>query len=431
MKTKTTHFLPFLLALCVGAVACDAGDDALPAAETDPDAQVQTAPPAAAPVSLVEAHHERLLESQERLTMPGAKAAFEQMRTLVQDKYVDGPLSEDELWTAAMQGVMDRLVQLEGHRINKLMSPESVSELMIGTKGRMVGVGIMIEAVADVVVVREVIADGPAEKAGLKAGDRILGIDGQRLGAMGLAEVVGKIRGEEGTKVDLFVQRDTEEWTETIERGQVKVGSVQSATLPGGEGYLRITSFSEDTPAELDDHLGKLIEGGAQSVVLDLRGCPGGLLDTALEVGERFLPPGSKLVTVKHRDGTADVHETKTERPHADLPMVVLIGPHTVSGAEILADALREHGRATLLGEQTLGKHTVEAIHELSDGWALKLSVSRFESASGESAQGVGVTPDIHIASPEDFKPAPLRELDLDADPVLAAGVHLLARQPR
>lgn len=356
--------------------------------------------------------------------MPEAKLAFEELSTLIESKYVDGPLAEDELWTGAMEGVLARLVQLPGHRINTLLPPRAHEELLIGTQGSMVGVGIMIERVADVVVVRGVIPDGPAEQAGLQAGDRILGIDGQRTRGLELVDVVDAIRGAEGSTVKLFVQRDTEEWTEEITRSRVQVASVESTALTDQVGYVRITSLSKRTAAELDEQLAQLEKKGARGVVLDLRHCPGGLLESSLEVIERFVPPGRTMVTIEPRGREPDVRISEGEHPWQARPLAVLVGPKTASGAELIADALRTHDRGRLVGETTLGKHTIESIHELPGGWAVKLSVSRFASASGEREQGVGVRPDFQI--PMTAPLAPVRELAPGKDPVLAAAMELL-----
>lgn len=360
--------------------------------------------------------------------MTGARAAFDELTRLVDAEYVDGPLTEDELWTAAMEGVLARLVQLPGHEINVLMPPREHEELLIGTKGHLVGVGVSIEHVAHVVVVREVIPGGPAEQAGLRAGDRILGVGDERLEGLSMPEVVDRIRGPEGSTVDLFVQRDTEEWTETVTRGLVEVASVEGRMLGADAGYLRIGSFSEKTPAEVDAQLAALSEQGATRLVIDLRACPGGMLDASLQTISRFVPAGLPVLTVEPREGEPTVHRTEGEHPWQRRPVAVLIGPHTASGAEILADAIRTHGRGPLVGERTMGKHTIESIHELRGGWAVKLSVSRFATASGETRQGMGVEPDIHLPGPEDAEAKQVRldELDPTQDAALATALGLL-----
>jgi len=364
--------------------------------------------------------------AEPRAVVPGARAAFEQLTTLVDTKYIGGPLAEDELWTAAMEGVLARLEQLPGHEVNTLMPPREHQELRIGTSGHMVGVGIMIERVADVVVVREVLPSGPAERAGIRAGDRILAIDGARTKELELAAVVERIRGAEGSPVELFLQRDTEEWNETITRGLVEVPSVQASVLPDGMGYLRITAFSEQTTAELDAQLAALAEQGVGRLAIDLRHCPGGLLDPALAAIARFVPPGKTVLTIHAREGEPQVRITEGEHPSQAWPLAVLVGPGTASGAEILADALHEHDGSVLVGQPTLGKRTIEAIHELPEGWAVKLSVSRFATASGERPQGAGVVPDIRIPTDDDGKIVPIGQLDPTTDAALAAAIELL-----
>jgi carboxyl-terminal processing protease len=431
-----THKLtPTLLGLLL-LLACDDREGIEP---VDPEAAEAEAPPVASRTAAAPSRTRHPADpegeprehlAQARPVVPGAKAAFEQLVTLVDTKYVGGPLSEDALWTAAMEGVLARLEQLPGHEINTLLPPRAHQELLVGTSGHLVGVGIMIERVADVVVVREVIAGGPAERAGLQAGDRILAIDGERTKTLELAAVVDQIRGAEGSTVELFVQRDTEEWTETITRGLVEVPSVQASLVRDGVGYLRITSFSKQTTAELDEQLAALARQGATRLVLDLRHCPGGLLEPAVETLGRFVPPGKPVLTIHPREGEPDVRRSEGEHASQAWPLAVLIGHDTASGAEIVADALREHDRAVLVGEPTLGKHTIEAIHELPEGWAVKLSVSRFVTASGQTEQGVGVAPDIGIPTPPDAEPGgtmvPIDQLDPAGDAVLGAAIELL-----
>ncbi len=425
-----TSILSIALCLCASLAACDDRGDAPSSEERDglvEPAEEAVALAVASPASAAKLHRaDAHAGSKPGPVMPEAKQAFEELSALIEAEYVDGPLSEDELWTGAMEGVLARLVQLEGHQINALMSPREFEKLIVGTKGRLVGVGIMIERVADVVVIRGVLPDGPAERSGLEAGDRILGIDGERIKDLDLGVVVDKIRGADGSSVDLFVQRDTEEWTETVVRGQVKVPSVQSTRLTDALGYLRITSFSKTTTEEVDEQLQALAQQGADRLVLDLRACPGGLLEPSLDLIARFVPSGKPVLTLTKKDGESTVRSTEGEYPWQSRPLVVLIGPKTASGAEIVADAIHEHGRGRLLGEATLGKHTVESLHELSEGWAVKLSVSRFATASGQDVQGQGVVPDIQIAASSEFDLAPVDELQPDGDPVLSAAIALL-----
>ena len=429
-----TILLTFALGLGAGLVSpsCATGDsetlpepdDAEPRAAEGPTQRVH-APPSPATRN-VEKKHEKLVESL-RSPMPDAKEAFAEIAELIEADYVDGPLSEDALWTAAIDGVMSHLIQHGDHPINTLMSPEEVAELKIGTSGQLVGIGVMIERVADVVVIRGAIPGGPAEAAGLQAGDRILGVDDQRLKDMSLREVVDLIRGKEGSSVELFVQRDTEEWTASLIRGTIAVRNVETTMLSDDLGYLRIRGFAENTTAEFDDAMAALAEEGMQRMILDLRGCPGGMLESALDVSERLLPAGLRVVSMKSRDGEVEHLETESEDPWESLPLVVLTGPHTASGAEILAEALSHHERARVVGEPTFGKGTVERVHELSHGWAVKLSVSRFLGPDGAPNLGVGVRPDLLVPGDEATKKhVPVADLDPDADHQLSAAMELL-----
>lgn len=354
---------------------------------------------------------------------PDARHSFDKLVELLGEKYVDGSLSEDELWTGAMEGVIARLEQHPKAEINALLTPEELGRLLEGTHGAVVGVGIMIEVVADVLMVKAVIPGGPAEQAGLQAGDRILSVDGTRLKDVPLDESVGMIRGEEGSMVELFVQRDTEEWTVEVERGVVKVPGVDSLMLEDGVGLLHVSSFSKNTPAEVDEHLRGLQDEGMTRLVLDLRNNPGGLLETAIETADHFLPTGLRIVTIRGTEGE-EHRNAEQQDSWESVPMVVLVGPHSASGAEILAGALADNDRAILVGEPTFGKGTVEAVHELDNGWAFKLSTARFYSPDGHSPLDGGVMPDFVVAGLDD-KQAFEAEVLL-ADPQVRAALKLL-----
>ncbi len=418
MKTELLTIGFFLFAACDVLVGCDADkpeDTAeraaqLADAESEPDGELDELVAKAGPGL----HMAPTIEAR---VMPDAKAVFEQVQTLIQSKYVEGPLPEDMLWSGATEGMLSRLVQLPGHPVNTLLSPRELAELEAGTKGSIVGVGVAIELVADVVVVREVIPGSPAAGAKIEAGDRILGVDGARLRGMSLMDVVSRIRGEAGTEIKLFVQRDTEEWTETLERGAVQFESVKAEMLEGGVGLLRISSFSKQTAEEAKAHLESLTDKGMTSLVLDVRKCPGGLLDTAIDTTSLLLPAGKEVVVLEKRDAEDDVRVSEGTTPWQSLPTVALVGPHTASGAEIVVEALAAAERTVVIGEETLGKATVESIHELQNGWALKLSISRFHAPGSDRAVGEGIQPDIVV---------PFKEGDRDVQ--LDAAIQMLTR---
>ncbi len=427
---SSSRRLPLLFA---ALLACD-GPDADPAIDAaDPRAGKSpasarppaAAPPAAAPPAVPTTPDLPIMPVVP--VMPDARRAFARTLELIRSDYVDREIAEDVLYTGALEGMLARLIQLGGHPVNELLDPPALAELLQGSAGAIVGVGVEIAIQGGALVVVHPIPGGPAEQAGLLAGDRILGIDGARTRDVRLADLVDKIRGKPGTTVDLFVQRDTEEWHQPIVRASIALTNVESRLLEPELGYLRLRGFAETTLAQLDAAIAELQTAGMQALVLDLRDCPGGVFDVAIAVAGRFLADGATIVSLVDRDNIRTTRAAAGDGRWHDLRLAVLIGPDTASGAEILADALATHGRATLIGQPTLGKGTVEVVHELGNGWALKLSSHRFIGASGEPIQGRGVRPLLPVTRSELI---PVAELPGDDDAVAAARTWL-AGQPR
>ncbi len=351
--------------------------------------------------------------------MPDAERAFAQAVAIIGERYVD-PVADDALWTGALDGVMDGLIQLDGHPVNALLSPEELAELMSGTKGTIVGVGVTIELVAEVLVIRGVVPGGAAEAAGLQRGDRILGIDGERISGMDLGAIVQLIRGPAGSDVELFVQRDTEEWQQKLRRDVVAIRNVHSRMLEAGVAYIRLYGFAATTADEFEAALAELNAAGMKKLIIDLRHCPGGLLDAGIAVTSKFLEQGDLVVAIDDRIKGQKMLKATEDGRWRQLPLAVLIGPRTASSAEIFADALAVHAGATLIGAPTMGKGTVESIHELDNGWALRLSSGRFTSAGGLYRLDSRVPPELPIESDDPrLAKRPLDEIDDGSDPVL------------
>lgn len=390
------HRLIFALAL---TLACD--HDAHEPDDADAN-EAATPVVAGAPTNKPdEAHGAKHLADVE--TMPNARAVFAETIKMIEDKYVDSAVDLDAIYTGATIGALARLYQVGDHPVNTLMSPRELDELTTGTVGAIVGIGVEITNTTGVVTIVHAIPGGPAEKAGLKPGDRILGIGEERLQGLSLAAVVDKIRGAAGTEVDLFVQRDTEEWHQALTRASVALQNVVTRTLDGDIGHLELRGFAENTPAELDAAIADLQAKGMRSLILDLRDCPGGVFDAAITVTGRFLGKGQTIAGIRERTGETRQFTTEVDGPHVDkkLQLAVLVGPHTASGAEILADALQTHQRAIVIGQPTLGKDSVEHVHKLSNGWGLKLSSARLLAANGQPRAGKGVQPTLPVPAAE------------------------------
>jgi carboxyl-terminal processing protease len=361
-------------------------------------------------------------------TVPSAKATFDEVNRLIAEKYVDPSPSDDEMWTGAIHGVLDRLIQTKGIKVNALLEPDQLKELEGGLHGTVVGVGVIIKKFEGVLFLKGVVPNSAAAKAGLEAGDRVLAVDGKPVRELPLDQIVAMIRGPEGTTVDLTVQRDQKEWVQPLTRSSLKIDSVTGRMLGDKIGYVRIHVFNKNTPAQLDQVLQENVRG-AEGIVLDLRDCPGGLFDEALLAADRFLAPNTAIVKMKGRDGKEDVRRASRKDPSDQLPIVALIDEDTASSAEILAAALADNDRAKLVGETTLGKGTVETVLKLSNGWGLKLTVARFVSPKGRSWQGTGLQPDVPIAkrkltAAEELE---IKEPAIDQDPQVKTAATLLA----
>lgn len=359
----------------------------------------------------------------------GAKEAFLEAQQRIREDYVDEGVSDDELYTGAIAGMLDRLIQTKQVKVNALLDPDQLHDMHDGMRGTVIGVGVMIKQFEDVVYVKGTIDGSPAKTAGLQAGDRILAVDKKPLKGLMLAKIVDLIRGPEGTTIDLLVQRDQNEWTVPLTRKTIPVPAIFASMLNDKTGYLHVMNFNENIASEIDRYLSTTLKG-AKGLVIDVRGCPGGLFDASIAVAERFLPPGKRIVSTRGRDGKEQATTSKSKDPGDALPLVVLIDHDTASSAEIVAAALAENGRAKLVGEATLGKSTVERIIGLRSGWALKLSVARFYSPNGRNWQDAGITPDFAIAKPaqhDDDAWPPTAE----NDPAMKAALSVLELERR
>jgi carboxyl-terminal processing protease len=360
--------------------------------------------------------------------IPDAAATFQEVMKLIEENYVDPKINQDILWSGATTGLLQTLIQLKNLPVNTLLSPTELEEMNSGIKGQFSGLGMVIDQIGQTFFVKDVLPESAAAKADIQAGDRILAVDGQAAAGRPLAELVNLIRGPAGSKVELLLQRDRTESTLRLTRGVVSMKQVQGRILPGNIGYLRLAFFSESTLTELDAFMNSALKQGMTRLILDLRNCPGGLLDGAVSVTGRFLNPGEKIVTVKYRDGREQSYVADKE-PHYQLPIIVLINTETSSGAEIMAAALAENRHVRLVGEKTLGKGTVEKIMKLHNGWGIKLSVAYFYSPQGHNWQGQGISPDFILPGPINFEKSysPDRKIDPESDPQLKAALSLLA----
>lgn len=335
---------------------------------------------------------------------------FTEVLSLVQKNYVE-EVSPKDLVRGAIKGMLN---SLDPH--SSFMTPEVYKEMQVDTKGEFGGIGIQIGVKDAQLTVIAPIEGTPADKVGIKAGDKIIKINGEPTKDMSLQDAVGKMRGPKGTSVTITIMREglTEAKDFTIVRDIIKIQSVRSKMLEDGIGYIRISQFQERTGEDLGEALKGLEKEKANSLVLDLRNNPGGLLNVAVEVTGEFIPPGKMIVSIKGRNGEKGEYITDARRPFYSLPMIVLVNEGSASASEIVAGAIQDWGRGIILGIQTFGKGSVQTVIPLSDNSALRLTTAKYYTPKGKSIQSTGITPDIVVQAKGDKAHPTLREKDLE-----------------
>ncbi len=321
---------------------------------------------------------------------------FSYALTTIQSEYVDVKTPQ-ELIYGSLKGMLG---SLDPH--SQFLTPEDYKELKSETQGKFGGLGIEISIKDGLLTVVTPIDDTPAYKVGIKAGDRIVKIEGALTKDLSLNDAVKKLRGEPGTDVKITVLRedDFKLLDFTIKREIIQIQDVKDVMILDDHiGYVRLAEFREDSFNEMHKALDKLRADGMDSLVVDLRNNPGGLLNVAIKISEDFLPPGQLIVSTKGRHPTQDIetYSKNTQGKVTDVPVVILINQGSASGSEILAGALQDNKRAVILGEQSFGKGSVQSVIPLPDGSGLRLTTSKYFTPSGRSIHGKGITPDIVI----------------------------------
>jgi carboxyl-terminal processing protease len=341
---------------------------------------------------------------------------FSEVLSLVEANYVD-EIDTQRLVQGAIRGM---LKELDPH--TAFMTEDMFKEMQVDTKGEFGGLGITIGMKNDVLTVIAPIEDTPAWRAGIKAGDRILKVDGEPTKDMSVENAVKRMRGVPGTSVTISVMR--EEFKEAkdfvIVRDIIKLKSVKSRVIDTTVGYVRITSFQERTDADLEQALAALWaqNPALKGIVLDLRNNPGGLLDQAVLVSGSFLEKGRLVVYTKGRKANNNVeYKVRGGGGRTAFPMVVLVNHGSASASEIVAGALQDWGRAVILGVDTFGKGSVQTVVPLEDGSGLRLTTAKYYTPKGRSIQNTGIKPDILVPDAViRIKKAPESHLEKEKD---------------
>ncbi|HEY9909478.1 MAG TPA: carboxyl-terminal processing protease CtpB [Thermosynechococcaceae cyanobacterium] len=359
------------------------------------------------------------------------KAVLDEAWQIVNREYVDGTFNRTD-WQATRQSLLGKTyanreqaytaLRAALEKLNdpytRFMNPKQFESLSNQTSGELSGVGIRLEVneQTKILTVVEPIENSPALKAGIKTGDRILAINGKDTKGMSVEDASNLIRGDVGTKVSLKVGRDGKTLVMPITRARIELATVRYSLKQEGArriGYIRLNEFSSHAAEQMKRAIQDLSSKQVDGYVLDLRGNPGGLLQSSIEISRMWMDKGLIVRTVDRKGNSEEIANNRTAL--TKLPLVVLVDGNSASSSEILTGALKDNGRATIVGSQTFGKAMVQSVHSLSDGSGLAVTIAQYYSPSGIDISHKGIAPDIKVDLTDNDKQR------LSADPKLIA----------
>ncbi|PIQ67625.1 hypothetical protein CO173_04830 [Candidatus Uhrbacteria bacterium CG_4_9_14_3_um_filter_41_35] len=338
---------------------------------------------------------------------------FWEVWNLIKDAYVDQPVSEKDMYYGALQGLMSSL----NDPYSMFFVPTEADAFTKDLEGKFFGIGAEIGLKDDHIIIVAPLAESPAEKAGIQAGDIIVSVDEKSTKDWGINETVLNIRGEKGTPVTLEVVREGVDapFDITIVRGEITIDSVKWEIRDDGIAVVSIFMFNEDTTVLFQKAVQEILTEDVKGVIIDVRNDPGGLLSEAINIAG-FWIDGDTVVIEKVGDVERPFRSQGAPRL-AGMPTVVLVNGGSASASEILAGALQDFGAATIIGEQTYGKGSVQEYHEFEDGSALKMTTAKWLTPKGRSISNTGIAPDIIVEyTLDDFNEERTPQLDAALD---------------
>ena len=331
-------------------------------------------------------------------------ALYAEALDTVRNNYVDQKDIDPKKETyGAIEGMLETLGD-DGH--TRFLTPEERKQNDQSLSGTYVGIGVQLEEKNGEVVVAAPIDGSPAEKAGISSDDVVVAVDGESVRGDDVSEVVRKVKGPEGTRVELTVRHEDERRTYDLQRAEIDSPVASWALIPGTHvGLVLLSSFSDDSAQELQNAFEEAKAAGARRFILDLRNNPGGRLDQAVEMAGYFLEPGSVVYIRKDASGEREEITVEGDPESTDAPLAVLVNEGSASSSEILAGALRDNGRATVVGETTFGTGTVLSEFVLRDGSSILLGVAEWLTPDGDFIRDTGITPDVRVSLEEGTEP--------------------------
>ena len=325
-------------------------------------------------------------------------AELDEIWQIVEQYYYQEPDTQ-----AMLDGAEMGLLYGLGDPYTYYYTPDQYAQLWADDEGEYAGIGIQImgDYTTGLCTISRVFLDSPALDAGLRKGDVLTRVEGIDVVTTTLQDAVNIMRGEPGTSVNVQVQRGDQLMDFVVQRAVVHVNWVNSCMLEGHVGYISLYEFSGDCSPSFAVHLDNLMSQGAKALVIDLRDNPGGWVDDAQKVADMFLEEGN-VASLVYRDGTTELYTTTTDGKENPIPLVVLVNEYSASASEILAGALQDRGRATIVGTQTFGKGVVQYVLPVGTrGAGMQLTVAQYYTPNGNEVHKVGITPDIEATLPE------------------------------
>lgn len=332
---------------------------------------------------------------------------FVEVWNLANDRFYEQPIDQK----AAVQGAIDGMLATLDDPHTRYLPPDVEAAARDEMEGELEGIGVIVEEVDGNITIVSPFEGSPAEAVGLETGDILRAADGVELTGLGLDAAAKLIRGPAGTSVRLMVEREGSSFEVDVVRDVIDVPSVRGEMLPEGVAYVRLSRFTNRTAEEIEAILEELLAQEPSGLILDLRGNPGGGLSTAVDVADQFLDSGIVL-TERFGTGQDKVYRSGNGEVAEEIPMAVLIDEGSASASEVLAGALRDRGRATLIGTTSFGKGTVQTWHGLSNGGGVRITIARWLTPDGIWVDEGGLEPQEIVTLPEPEEPFVDTQLD-------------------
>ena len=348
--------------------------------------------------------------SDSELINTTSESKIETIEDLIEEYY----LEEDEIdYDSLSDGIYSGLVDGLGDKYSVYYTAEEYEDLLETSSGTYCGIGVIVQqdATTGTITIISTFEDTPGEEAGLLSGDIITEVEGEDVSDQDLSTVVSKIKGEEGTEVTITILRDNEELEITLERRQVDIPTVDYTMLDDNIGYIQITEFEENTYDQFVEAYEDLESQGMEAVVFDLRDNPGGLYSTVVDMLDYILPEGT-IVYTEDKNGNRETEYSDADC--IDIPIAVLINGNSASASEIFAGAIKDYDVGDIVGTTSYGKGIVQRIFPLSDGSAVKLTISKYYTPSGNNIHGIGIEPDVEVELDEELQDQTVIELEED-----------------